>query len=208
MLTNRCTAQVARLTALAGLACIAAPIALPASAQIEPNRPGINELSASNTQSQQLPSTATSGNLLVAQAGLRSIADELALSNDAFSTLNRAIRTAGLTTALAGRGPFTIFAPTDEAFRQLPQGTVQTLLRPENRAKLTQILTYHVVSGNIRSFGLRPGSVVRLNTLQGKPLTVRVTNASEIFVNGAKVILADIPSRNGTIHGINSVLMP
>lgn len=208
MLTNRCNAQVARLTALAGLACIAAPIALPASAQMMPNRPGINELSASNPQSPQLRSTTISGNLLVAQVGLRSIADELAISNGAFSTLSTAIKTAGLTTALAGRGPFTIFAPTDEAFRQLPRGTVQTLLRPENRAKLTQILTYHVVSGNIRSFGLRPGSVVRLNTLEGKPLTVRVTNASEIFVNGAKVILADIPSRNGTIHGINSVLMP
>lgn len=205
---NSCIHRVARLTALAALASMGVSIALPGDAQIEANRPGTNQLSASNTQSQQRSSRATSGLGLVAQVGVRSIADELQTANNAFSTLSAAVRTAGLTTALAGRGPFTVFAPTDEAFRQLPTGTVRSLLRPENRGTLTKILTYHVVPGRINSFGLRPGSVLRLRTLEGKPLTVRVSDASEISVNGAKVILADIPARNGIIHGISSVLLP
>jgi uncharacterized surface protein with fasciclin (FAS1) repeats len=202
MPTHFCTSQIARLAALAGFASLSALSSLPATARMETNQP------ASNTPSQQLPLKANSGVSLIAQVGARSIADELRIANDAFSTLNAAVGAAGLTQALAGRGPFTVFAPTDEAFRRLPAGTVQSLLRPENRGKLAQILTYHVVSGDINSFSLRPGSVVRLTTLEGRPLTVRVTNASEIFVNGAKVILADIPARNGTIHGISSVLLP
>jgi uncharacterized surface protein with fasciclin (FAS1) repeats len=202
MPTHFCTSQSAKLAALAGFASLSTLSSLPATAQMETNQP------ASNTPSQQLPLKANFGVSLLAQVGARSIADELRIANDAFSTLNAAVGAAGLTQALAGRGPFTVFAPTDEAFRRLPAGTVQSLLRPENRGKLAQILTYHVVSGDINSFSLRPGSVVRLTTLEGRPLTVRVTNASEIFVNGAKVILADIPARNGTIHGISSVLLP
>lgn len=202
MPTHFCISQIARLAALAGFASLTALSSLPATARMETSQP------ASNTPNQQLPLKANSGVSLIAQVGERSIADELRTANNAFSTLSAAVRAAGLTEALAGRGPFTVFAPTDEAFRKLPAGTVQSLLRPENRGKLTQILSYHVVSGDINSFSLKPGSVARLTTLEGRPLTVRVTRASEIFVNGAKVILADIPARNGTIHGISSVLLP
>ncbi len=208
MPANSCPSLVRKLTTLLGFASLSTLLGFPAAAQMEANSRGINKLSASNVQTQQQPLRATPGINLVAQVGVRSIADELITANDAFSTLSAAIREAGLLEALARTGPFTVFAPTDEAFRQLPAGTVQTLLRPENRGRLTRILTYHVVPGNIRTFGLRPGSVLRLRTLQGQPLTVRVTDASEVYVNNNKVIMADIPARNGTIHGISAVLLP
>ncbi len=196
------------LTALFSLASLSALISLPATAQMEVNSRKVNELSGNNSQTEQSLERAKPGTLLVAQSGIRSIADELVTANDAFSTLSTALRSAGLLGTLAGRGPYTIFAPIDEAFRKLPRGTVQSLLRPENRGRLSRILTYHVVPGDISSFGLRPGSVLRLRTLQGQPVTVRVTNASEVYVNGAKVVIADIPARNGMIHGISAVLLP
>lgn len=208
MSTNPRTSRFARLTALASLASMGVLLSIPAGAQIGTNRVVASEKAVSNAPSQQQPTKASYGIEIAAKVGVRSIADELEIANNAFSILNAAVKSAGLTSALAGRGPFTIFAPTDEAFRKLPRGTVQTLLRPENKAKLTQILTYHVVSGDISSFDLKPGSVLRLQTLAGKPLIVRVSRASEITVNGAQVVLADIPARNGMIHGISSVLLP
>lgn len=208
MSASSCPSLVRKLTTLLGLASLSTLSNLPATAQITVNSGEFNQLAGNSSPTQQAPLRATSGINLLAQVGVRSIADELVTADDAFSTLSTAIREAGLTEALAGRGPFTIFAPTDEAFKALPQGTVPTLLRRENRAQLTRILTYHVVPGNITTFGLTPGQTVRLRTLAGQSLTVRVSGASEVFVNGVKVVLADIPARNGTIHGIGAVLMP
>lgn len=214
MSASSCLSLLRKVTTLLGLASLSTLSSFPTTAQIAVNSsqinnsPQIKKLAANPIPTEQVPLRATSGIHLLAQAGVRSIADELFTANDAFSTLTTAIRTAGLTEALAGRGPFTIFAPTDEAFNALPQGTVPTLLRPENRARLTRILTYHVVPGNITTFDLTPGQTVRLRTLAGQSLTVRVSGASEVYVNGVKVVMADIPARNGTIHGIGAVLLP
>lgn len=208
MSASSCLSLARKLTTLLSLASLSTLSSLPAIAQISVNSAEFKKLAANSNPTQQVPLRATSGINLLAQVGVRSIAEELFTANDAFSTLTTALREAGLTEALAGRGPFTIFAPTDEAFNALPQGTVPTLLRPENRSQLTRILTYHVVPGNITTFDLAPGRTLRLRTLAGQPLTVRVSAAREVFVNGVKVIMADIPARNGTIHGIGAVLMP
>lgn len=208
MPANSCPSLVTRLTALFGLTSLSVLFSLPSAAQMEANSWGVNQLSANNSQTQQLPLRATPGLNLVAQVGVRNITEELFTASDAFSTLSAAVRAAGLDDDLTGRGPFTIFAPTDEAFSRLPTGTVQSLLRSENRGRLTRILRYHVVPGNINTFGLTPGRTLRLRTLAGQSLTVRVTDASEVFVNDNKVILADIPATNGTIHAISTVLMP
>jgi len=140
--------------------------------------------------------------------GLNTIAIELETLTSSYSTLATALRTAGLNTALAGPGPFTVFAPSNVAFGQLPPGTVETLLQPANRAQLTRILTYHVVPGRITSFDLRPGQSTTLTTLAGLPLRVQVGADGSIRVNGANVNLADIPVSNGVIHGIDGVLLP
>ncbi len=206
MPANSCPSLVKRLTALFGLTSLSVLFSLPSAAQMEANSWGVNQLAADNSQTQ--PLRATPGLNLVAQVGVRNITEELFTASDAFSTLSAAVRAAGLDDDLTGRGPFTIFAPTDEAFSRLPSGTVQSLLRSENRGRLTRILRYHVVPGNINTFGLTPGRTLRLRTLAGQSLTVRVTDASEVFVNDNKVILADIPATNGTIHAISTVLLP
>lgn len=147
--------------------------------------------------------------LLLAQVGvLNNIATELSFNSGAFSTLLAAAKAAGLDGALATGGPFTIFAPTNEAFAALPAGTVQTLLKPENRSQLANILTYHVVPGRISSLSLAPNSNATVRTLQGKTLRVSVNATGEITVNGARVVIADIPASNGVIHGIQGVLLP
>jgi len=116
--------------------------------------------------------------------GLNTIAVELETLPSSYSTLAAALRAAGLNTALAGPGPFTVFAPSDVAFGQLPPGTVETLLQPANRAQLTRILTYHVVPGRITSFDLQPGQSATLTTLAGLPLRVQVGSDGSIRVMG------------------------
>lgn len=123
-----------------------------------------------------------------------------------FKTLAAALEAAGLIEALKGAGPFTVFAPTDEAFGKLPAGTVESLLRPENKEKLKSILLYHVVSGNVPA-----SKVVKLNgrsvkTLQGSSIKVRTKHG--VRVENAKVTQTDIKASNGVIHVIDSVLMP
>lgn len=143
---------------------------------------------------------------LVAQNIRNTIAVELETQNDGFSTLSAALKATGLNRDLSGRGPFTIFAPTDEAFAALPPGTVQSLLRPENRHKLVKILTYHVVPGEVSSFDARSGQP---RTLSGDPVRLQVSRGgADIRVNSAQVIVADIPARNGVIHAIDQVLIP
>ncbi len=135
---------------------------------------------------------------------------DLATSTDSLSTLATAVQTAGLTDTLRGPGPFTVFAPTNAAFDALPAGTVDTLLTPENRDQLTDILTYHVVPGTITSDQLA-GEVVTVTTVQGQELTVdgRMDKyGSGVTVNGETVVQADIMASNGVVHVIDGVLMP
>ena len=125
--------------------------------------------------------------------------------DNGFTTLVAAIDAAGLRSTLEGDGPFTIFAPTDAAFAALPAGTVETLLLPENLETLTDILTYHVVSGRVSS-----SQVVTLDsatTLLGEDVTVEVIDGS-VFINGAQVTVVDVEADNGIIHVIDAVLLP
>ncbi len=165
----------------------------------------------SNNTNAATPQISGSSNqpLLLAQVGvLNNIATELSFNSGAFSTLLAAAQAAGLEGALATGGPYTIFAPTNEAFAALPAGTVQNLLKPENRSQLANILTYHVVPGRISSLSLAPGSNTTVRTLQGKTLMVSVNATGEITVNGARVVLADMAASNGIIHGIQGILLP
>ncbi|MEG4043802.1 fasciclin domain-containing protein [Microcoleus sp. Pol17_C1] len=126
-------------------------------------------------------------------------------SGDAqFKTLTKALGAAGLVTTLQGKGPFTVFAPTDAAFAALPKATVDDLLKPANKAKLTKILTYHVVPGSVLSTSLKSGDV---KSVEGSSLNVAVS-AGKVTVSGANVVKADIKASNGVIHVIDKVLMP
>lgn len=129
---------------------------------------------------------------------------DTAVKAGSFKTLATALKAAGLVDTLKSKGPFTVFAPTDEAFAKLPAGTVETLLKPENKDKLVAILTYHVVAGNVKA-----ADVVKLKsaeTVQGQ--TVAIDAADGVKVNNAKVIQADIDCGNGVIHVIDTVLLP
>jgi uncharacterized surface protein with fasciclin (FAS1) repeats len=130
---------------------------------------------------------------------------DTAVAAGSFQTLTTALKAAGLVETLKGKGPFTVFAPTDEAFAKLPEGTVQSLLMPENKQKLTSILTYHVVAGNVKA-----ADVIKLTsakTLNGQSVTIK-TVGGKVLINGASVVKADIATTNGTIHVIDTVLMP
>jgi len=127
-------------------------------------------------------------------------------SNDArFSTLVTALDSAGLVQTFQGDGPFTVFAPTNEAFNQLPEGTVQDLLQPENRERLTAILTYHVVEGANMAADVQGMSSA--TTLEGSDLSISTSNGS-VQVGDATVVQADVEASNGVIHAIDAVLMP
>ena len=130
---------------------------------------------------------------------------ETAVANDDFNTLVTAVTAAGLAETLQGEGPFTVFAPTDAAFASLPDGTVETLLQPENNADLAGVLTYHVLIGNVTADDLSDGMTV--STVNGAELTIGVSDAG-VTVNDANVVMADIETSNGTIHVIDSVLLP
>ena len=122
-----------------------------------------------------------------------------------FKTLAAALRAAGLVDTLKGPGPFTVFAPTDAAFAKLPAGTVESLLKPENKAKLTAILTYHVVPGAVKA-----EQVTKLDeakTVNGTMVKVS-TDHGKVMINDANVVKADIPASNGVIHVIDTVILP
>jgi len=129
---------------------------------------------------------------------------ETAIAAGNFSTLAKALTAAGLVETLRGDGPFTVFAPTDEAFAKLPPETLSELLKPENRARLTAILTYHVVSGKIMANQV--ATITQATTVQGQ--LVKVDTGDGVKINDAKVIEADIEASNGVIHVIDSVLLP
>lgn len=139
-----------------------------------------------------------------AQAGNKDIIDTAASAGQ-FDTLVTAVKAAGLVDTLKGKGPFTVFAPTDEAFAKLPKGTVENLLKPENKEKLVAILTYHVVPGKVMS-GDIAGKKADVETVEGSKLSVNAT--SGVMVDNAKVTKADIAASNGVIHVIDTVVMP
>jgi uncharacterized surface protein with fasciclin (FAS1) repeats len=128
----------------------------------------------------------------------------IAAGNKDFSTLVAAVKAAGLAETLSGAGPFTVFAPTNDAFAKLPKGTVDDLLKPENKAKLTAILTYHVVPGKVMAADVKTGKV---KTVQGAELDLKAKKGG-VTVDDAKVVKTDIVGSNGVIHVIDSVLMP
>jgi uncharacterized surface protein with fasciclin (FAS1) repeats len=130
---------------------------------------------------------------------------DIAMGSADHSTLVAAVKAAGLVETLKGAGPFTIFAPANAAFAALPAGTVDGLLKPESKAALTKILTYHVVSGNVKAADLKDGQKVK--TLQGEELTVSIKDG-KVMINGANVTTADLSGSNGVIHVIDAVLMP
>ena len=131
---------------------------------------------------------------------------DTAVAAGSFKTLVAAIQAAGLVATLKGPGPFTVFAPTDAAFAALPAGTVEMLLKPENKAKLVQILTYHVVPGRIMAADIA-GKTATPKTVEGDTLAVNATGAA-VKVNQATVTKADIAADNGVIHVVDAVLMP
>jgi uncharacterized surface protein with fasciclin (FAS1) repeats len=130
---------------------------------------------------------------------------DTAVKAGSFKTLVAAIKAAGLVETLKGKGPFTVFAPTDAAFAKLPEGTLASLLKPENKAKLQAILTYHVVSGKIMSSQIA-GKKAMVKTVQGSELSVDATNG--VSVDNARVVKADIEAENGVIHVIDTVVLP
>ena len=145
--------------------------------------------------------------MLVA-AGPAAAADivETAVSNGNFKTLAAALQAAGLVETLKGKGPYTVFAPTDEAFKKLPAGTVETLLKPENKAQLQKVLTYHVVSGNVMSGDLK-GKTTNAKTVEGSAVRIDASG-NTVKVDDAVVTQADVNASNGVIHVIDSVIMP
>jgi uncharacterized surface protein with fasciclin (FAS1) repeats len=129
---------------------------------------------------------------------------ETAVSNGSFKTLVTAIKAADFSDALTSEGPFTVFAPTDDAFGKLPDGIVNALIKPENKEDLTSILTYHVLVGKIMSTDLSDG--MKAKTLNGNEVTVHLKEG-KVFINDAEVVLADVETDNGIIHAVNKVIM-
>jgi uncharacterized surface protein with fasciclin (FAS1) repeats len=130
---------------------------------------------------------------------------ENAVNSSDHTTLVAAVQAAGLAETLSGTGPFTVFAPTNAAFNKLPAGTVDNLVKPENKEQLTKILTYHVVPGALRAADLKDGQ--KLKTVQGQELTVKIVNGT-VMIDGATVSIADVISSNGVTHVIDGVIMP
>jgi len=130
---------------------------------------------------------------------------DIAIGSSDHTTLVAALSAADLVETLNGNGPFTVFAPTNAAFEKLPAGTVDGLVKPENKDKLSGILTYHVVSGNVKAADLSDGQVVK--TINGQDLKVSIKDGN-VMINGAKVTAADLKGSNGVVHVIDSVLMP
>ncbi|HAV63555.1 MAG TPA: Nex18 symbiotically induced protein [Verrucomicrobiales bacterium] len=129
---------------------------------------------------------------------------DTAVSAGSFNTLVAAVKAAGLVETLKGPGPFTVFAPTDEAFAKLPEGTLENLLKPENKAKLAAILTYHVVPGKVMAADVK---TMKAKSVNGKELSLKVSEAG-VTVDGAKVVKTDIITSNGVIHVIDTVVLP
>ena len=130
---------------------------------------------------------------------------DTAVAADDFETLVAAVQAADLVDTLKGEGPFTVFAPTDAAFAKLPEGTVEELLKPENKDRLVAVLTYHVLPGKVMS-GDIAGQTLEAETVEGSPVAIDATDG--VTVDGASVTAADIEASNGVIHVIDTVILP
>jgi len=130
---------------------------------------------------------------------------DVAAANGSFDTLVAAVQTAGLEQTLDSEGPFTVFAPTDEAFAALPEGTVEKLVKPENQEALGQILAYHVVAGAVASSEIEPGAI---STVEGSDVEVAVDPAGVVVNGEANVVQPDVVAENGVIHVVDTVLLP
>jgi uncharacterized surface protein with fasciclin (FAS1) repeats len=146
----------------------------------------------------------TGAGLMARDEGQKDIVDT-AVAAGSFTTLAKALQAAGLVDTLKGKGPFTVFAPTDEAFAKLPAGTVEDLLKPENKAKLQAILTYHVVPGRVMASQVT--GLTSAKTVNGQSLSVTVKDGG-VKIDDAKVVKTDIVTSNGVIHVIDSVVLP
>lgn len=198
--------SVKKFAAIAGAASVL--VALPVLAQSNDKMPTSSEQTqppSTQTQPQvqpkpMTPSASPSSNSTKTGP---SIVD-IAASNNSFKTLTAALKATGLDQTLASGGPYTVFAPTDAAFAALPKGTVEELLKPENKEILTKILTYHVLAGEQTAKTLKSGEA---KTLEGAPVEVKVSS-NGVMVNNAKVVKADIKASNGVIHVIDKVILP
>ena len=130
---------------------------------------------------------------------------ETAVDHGSFKTLAAAVTAAELVDTLSGEGPFTVFAPLDDAFASLPAGTVDNLVKPENKAQLQGILTYHVVAGKVMSTDLEDG--MKAKTVNGQEVTISLKDG-KVLINDAEVVAADVETDNGVIHAVNKVIMP
>ena len=155
-------------------------------------------------EAEKTPEVVTEEKMAPAEAPAKDIVD-IAIGSADHTTLVAAVTAAGLVETLKGAGPFTVFAPTNAAFSALPAGTVEDLLKPESKAALTNILTYHVVAGAVKAADLKDGQKVK--TLQGEELTVTIKDG-KVMINGANVTAADLTGSNGVVHVIDAVLMP
>jgi uncharacterized surface protein with fasciclin (FAS1) repeats len=129
---------------------------------------------------------------------------ELAVGTESLSTLVTAVKAAGLVETLSGKGPFTVFAPTNAAFEALPAGTLESLLKPENKDQLVAVLTYHVIGAKVMSTDLKEGQ--KAKTVQGEEVMISLKGGAS--VNGAKVAMADVKASNGVVHVIDTVILP
>lgn len=186
----RFTLTPAPLNKLAGVAAalMILPVAVGCTTQVE--------------ETAEVPATEESAEDAMATEGATIV--DVAVASGSFDTLVAAVQAAGLGDTLMAEGPYTVFAPTDEAFAALPEGVLDKLLLPENKAVLTQILTYHVVSGEVPASAVETGMVP---TVEGTDLDV-VVAADSVTVNGANVVATDVIADNGIIHVIDAVLLP
>jgi uncharacterized surface protein with fasciclin (FAS1) repeats len=187
-----------QLTSFAGVIGASALIGFPAWAHINTNTSVGNA-----TQTQQVAGNVKTAASPAPMAQAKDIV-AIASGDPQFKTLTKALTVAGLVPTLQGKGPFTVFAPTDAAFAALPKATLDDLLKPANKAKLVKVLTYHVVSGEVLSTSLKSGEVP---TVEKSKLKV-VVKGGKVTVDAANVVKADIKASNGVIHVIDKVLMP
>lgn len=166
---------------------------------------GDDEDESSETNTSQQAQANDSSNEQASQPEASSTIVELAQATDSLSTLVTAVVAADLVETLSGEGPFTVFAPTNDAFAALPDGTLESLLEPENVDDLTNILTYHVVAGEAFSTDLSDGQ--EITTVQGDVLTVSIEDGN-VMINDAMVVTADVEASNGVVHVIDAVLLP
>jgi uncharacterized surface protein with fasciclin (FAS1) repeats len=179
------------IAATIGLGCANAFAVLPSFAEKKETKPATTSTTAPASTTKPV---AAKSNTIV----------DVASGNKSFSTLVTAIKAAGLVETLSGKGPFTVFAPTDEAFKALPKGTLEMLLKPENKAKLVKVLTYHVVAGKVMAKDVKPGTV---KTVEGSTFAVKAMGG-KVMVNDANVSKTDIAASNGVIHVIDKVILP